>query len=107
MSVLPGPVCGELLISPESAIRHTQVTGQLRTDGQFQARLQGVLTLHRAGRQIVMEVQGQLIGDSLAAMSHFSVPYVDWGMKDPSILFFTVAKQVEIDIVTVSTPVEC
>ncbi len=85
---------------PEITFRPRQVTGQLRTAGQFQAKLEGVLTLHGAGHQIVMEVQGQLIGDSLVAKSHFSVPYVDWGMKDPSILFFTVAKQVDIDIVT-------
>ena len=32
--------------------------------------------------------------------SHFSVPYVDWGMQNPSVLFLTVAKQVEIDIAT-------
>ncbi|WP_423959501.1 hypothetical protein [Candidatus Binatus sp.] len=29
-----------------------------------------------------------------------AVPYVDWGMKDPSVLFLTVAKQVEIDVAT-------
>ena len=47
-----------------------------------------------------MEVQGQVVGDSLVAKSHFSVPYVEWGMEDPSVLFFTVEKQVDIDIAT-------
>jgi len=74
--------------------------GQLGKDGQFKRRLQGVLTLHGAGHQIVMDVQGRLIGDSLVAKSHFSVPYVEWGLQDPSVLFFTVAKQVDIDIAT-------
>lgn len=76
------------------------VAGQLGTDGQFRAKLQGVLTLVGTGHQITMEVQGRLSGDSLIATSHFSVPYVEWGLEDPSILFFTVAKQVDIDITT-------
>ncbi|HEY9158195.1 YceI family protein [Candidatus Binatus sp.] len=85
---------------PQITFAPGHVTGQLGTDGQFQAKLQGVLTLHGAGHQIVMEVRGRLVGNSLIAKSHFSVPYVDWGLKDPSILLLTVAKQVDIDIAT-------
>lgn len=85
---------------PEITLTPERITGQLEKDGQFQARLQGVLTLHGAGHQIVMEVQGRLEGDSLVAKSHFSVPYVEWGLEDPSVLFFTVAKHVDIDIAT-------
>jgi polyisoprenoid-binding protein YceI len=85
---------------PEIIFVPRHVTGQLRKDGQFQAKLQGVLTLHGARHQIVMEVQGRLIRNSVAAKSHFSVPYVEWGMEDPSVLLLTVAKQVDIDIAT-------
>ena len=85
---------------PEITFTPQQVTGRLGTDGQFQAKLQGVLTLHGSGHQIVMEVKGRLAGDSLIAASHFSVPYVEWGMEDPSVLLLTVAKQADIDIAT-------
>jgi polyisoprenoid-binding protein YceI len=85
---------------PEIIFVPQHITGQLEKNDQFQARLQGVLTLHGAAHPIVMEVQGQLVGDSLIAKSHFSVPYVDWGMQDPSVLFLRVAKQVDIDIAT-------
>jgi polyisoprenoid-binding protein YceI len=85
---------------PEITFTPQHVAGQTGTDGRFQAKLQGVMTLHGAGHQIVVEVRGRLIGDSLVATSHFSVPYVGWGLEDPSILLFTVAKQVDIDIVT-------
>lgn len=83
---------------PEITFTPGRVTGQLGADGEFQAKLQGVLTLHGAGHQIVVEAQGRLIGDDLVATSHFSVPYVQWGLKDPSLLLLTVAKQVDIDI---------
>ena len=72
----------------------------MRSGGQFQANLDGVLTIHGARHEIVTEVHGQLVGNTLTAQCHFSVPYVDWGMKDPSLFFLTVAKQVDIDIAT-------
>lgn len=36
-------------------------------------------------------------GDSLVATSYCSIPYVDWGLRDPAVLLFTVAKQVDVD----------
>jgi polyisoprenoid-binding protein YceI len=84
----------EIIFTPE------RVTGKLATDDQFQASLQGVLALHGTNHRVAMEVTGQLVGDSLIAKSHFSVPYVEWGMEDPSILLLTVAKEVDIDIAT-------
>jgi polyisoprenoid-binding protein YceI len=85
---------------PTVTLEPRHVSGRLAEDGQFQARLQGVLTLHGAGHEIVMDVHGQVVGDSLVAKSHFLVPYVEWGLTDPSVLFFTVAKQVDVVIAT-------
>ena len=73
---------------------------ELRRGGQFQATMQGVLTLHGGRHDVALTAQGQLVGDNLTATAHFSVPYVDWGLEDPSVLFLTVAKQVDIDIAT-------
>ncbi len=39
-----------------------------------------------------------MIEDDLVATAHFSIPYVEWGLRDPSVLFLTVAKDVDIDI---------
>ncbi len=85
---------------PTITFEPRNASGQMAKDGQFQAKLQGVLTLHGAGHEIVMDVQGRIVGDSLTAKSHFSVPYVEWGLEDPSVLFLTVAKKVDIDIST-------
>jgi len=32
------------------------------------------------------------------AKTHFIVPYVKWGLKDPSVFILKVAKEVEIDL---------
>ena len=85
---------------PEITFAPRHVTGRLEKNDQFQANLQGILTLHGKSHAIALEVQGRLIGNSLVASSHFSVPYVEWGMQDPSVLFFSVEKKVDIDIAT-------
>jgi polyisoprenoid-binding protein YceI len=85
---------------PEITFTPRHAIGKLEKDGQFQAKLDGVLTIHGARHEVITEVQGRLVGSSLTAACHFSVPYVDWGMRDPSLFFLTVSKQVEIDIAT-------
>lgn len=85
---------------PTITFEPRHVTGQLGKDGQFQATLQGILTIHGAEHEIVVDVQGRLVGDNLVATTNFSVPYVEWGMEDPSVLFLKVAKKVDIDIAT-------
>ncbi len=85
---------------PEITFDPKYFTLELRTGGQFQVTMQGVLTLHGGKHDVALMAQGQLVGDNLTATAHFSVPYVEWGMKDPSVLFLTVAKKVDIDIAT-------
>jgi hypothetical protein len=64
------PVCGEFLISPESAIRHTQLRVRLRTlqsvlcgtpamnadDGKM--RLSGLIITHKTNRELMIAENG-------------------------------------------------
>jgi hypothetical protein len=43
-------------------------------------------------------MQIHIEGTSLTAKTHFTVPYVKWGLKDPSIFILKVAKEVDIDL---------
>jgi polyisoprenoid-binding protein YceI len=85
---------------PEITFDPQHFTLEPRGEGQFQATIQGVLTLHGVRHDVALTAQGQLAGDNLTVTAHLSVPYVDWGLKDPSVLFLTVAKQVDLDIAT-------
>ncbi|MFZ0889109.1 MAG: YceI family protein [Candidatus Binataceae bacterium] len=91
-SVLEAQAYPEITFSPQ------HIDGHLDDQGNFQAKLEGVLALHGGHHQIVIETEGKLISDDLVATAHFSIPYVEWGLKDPSVLFLTVAKEVDIDI---------
>jgi polyisoprenoid-binding protein YceI len=85
---------------PEITFTARHIDGHLEHGGGFHAKLEGVLKLHGTEHAIVIDTYGTLIGGSLVATGHFSIPYVEWGLKDPSVLFLTVAKQVDIDIAT-------
>jgi polyisoprenoid-binding protein YceI len=85
---------------PEITFSARHIEGHLDRGGGFQVKLEGVLKLHGAEHKIVIDARGTLIDDNLVATAHFSVPYVEWGLKDPSLLFLTVDQQVDIDIAT-------
>ena len=85
---------------PEISFRPRHIDGHLKPGGGFQAKLEGLLRLHGAEHEIIIDAQGSLIDDNFVATAHFSIPYVEWGLKDPSLLFLTVDKQVDIDIAT-------
>jgi hypothetical protein len=83
---------------PEITFDPQHFTLELRGEGQFQATMEGVLTLHGGRHDVALTAQGQLVEHNLTATAHFSVPFVDWGLKDPSVIFLTVAKQVDTSI---------
>ena len=91
-SVLEAQAYPEITFSPQ------HIDGHQDNQGNFQAKLKGILTLHGGQHQIVIETQGKLKDEDLVATAHFSIPFVEWGLKDPSVLFLTVAKDVDIDI---------
>jgi polyisoprenoid-binding protein YceI len=83
---------------PEITFTPQSVTGQRMPDGSFRAELLGVLQVHGADHPITIDTQGRLSGDEVTATGNFTVPYVKWGMKNPSFLFLTVADTVAIDV---------
>ena len=60
--------------------------------------MRGALTLHGAAHEVVIEADGRLVGDELTATSRFAVPYVAWGLTDPSVLLLSVAKEVQLEV---------
>lgn len=85
---------------PEIRLRAERAEGQQEPDGDFHGMLFGVLTLHGDDHDVALVVDGHLAGDALVAHARFTVPYVAWGLPDPSILLLTVAKTVDVDVTT-------
>jgi hypothetical protein len=43
-------------------------------------------------------------GDDVALATHFTVPFVAWGLKDPSTFVFRTDKQVTLDVEATAMP---
>jgi hypothetical protein len=84
----------------KGAFKPGEATQQLQTQGSF--------NIHGADHALEMPVKVETAGDTVTATARFTVPYVAWGMKNPSKLLLRVNKQVEIEVIAKGTikPVE-
>ncbi|HEY3989060.1 MAG TPA: YceI family protein [Acidobacteriaceae bacterium] len=67
-------------------------------DGSSDVIAEGTLNIHGADHPMQMKVHLVRVGNVLSATTHFSVPYVEWGMKNPRGSFFHLSKTVEVDV---------
>jgi polyisoprenoid-binding protein YceI len=72
--------------------------GTIAASGDSTIQVIGVFTLHGTPHDLTVPMQIRIEGTALSAKTHFTVPYVQWGLKDPSIFILKVAKVVDIDL---------
>lgn len=75
-----------------------QFEGPRVRHGEFPIKAHGILMLHGVAHEVTIEMVVHPAGDDFTASGHFAVPYVAWGMKNPSILMFRCADTVDIDV---------
>jgi polyisoprenoid-binding protein YceI len=70
--------------------------GELRRDGVSDIQLFGTIEIHGSAHEVQIPAQIRVSGDSITGTARFTVPYIEWGMKDPSMFIFRVKKEVDI-----------
>lgn len=88
---------------PEIRFAIQRFAGTLPANGSAPVQLVGVLTLHGADHPMTVTAPVQVTNGHATADVHFVVPYVQWGMKNPSMLFLRVSDKVEIVVHAVGT----
>jgi polyisoprenoid-binding protein YceI len=91
----------EILLSqqyPETTFTPVRIQGQVAPQGESQVEIQGVIRLDGKDHESVLTAHVQLAGDQLTATTNFVVPYVEWGLKNPSTFILRVSDKVDIDI---------
>jgi polyisoprenoid-binding protein YceI len=76
---------------PVATFRPSRVTGSFVPSGPSQLTLAGVLRLHGTEHSMILPVRVRAAGESVSAETVFEVPYVAWGLRNPSLLFLRVA----------------
>ncbi len=72
--------------------------GTLPADGSGEVEIFGTISIHGDEHPLSMAAKFTLDGETFDAETTFSVPYVEWGMKNPSLLFLRVGKVVEVSV---------
>lgn len=89
---------------PEIVFIPDRVDGAVAPQGASQIQVHGTLRLHGAAHDITLPVQVQINNGHVSAKASFAIPYVKWGMKNPSTLFLHVGDTVEIEASTGALP---
>ena len=76
---------------PVATFRPNRITGSFAPTGTSQLVLAGVLSLHGVEHSMTLPVRVTIAGDTVSAETVFEIPYVAWGLRNPSLLFLRVA----------------
>lgn len=74
------------------------VSGTLAAEGRSQLTLHGVLRLHGEPHPLALPATVEVHGSHVTAEAKFVVPYQEWGLADPSVLFLRVARVVAVTV---------
>lgn len=83
---------------PEIMFRPDRFEGKLAPEGSSTVQVHGTLMLHGGEHEMTVSARGELRGDHWTGHAKFGVPFIDWGLKNPSNFFLKVDHTVELDV---------
>jgi polyisoprenoid-binding protein YceI len=91
--ILESPKFSEIVFVP------IRIEGTIAPQGTSQVAVSGIMKLHGRDHDMTLNfaVQSETPGQELAT-TRFSIPYIKWGLKNPSTFILRVSDSVEIDI---------
>ncbi len=83
---------------PEIAFYPQHIEGSLQAQGESEVQITGTFMLHGDKHEISMPTRVQVDGNRITGTATFNIPYVSWGLKDPSFFVFRVHKDVDVTL---------
>ena len=83
---------------PEITFAPDRIEGPIASEGESAVQVHGLFTIHGQPHEITVPAQVRVTGGEAEAAIRFVVPYVKWGMKNPSTLFLRVSDKVQIEL---------
>ena len=82
----------------EATFHPTQIDGQVSLTSPSDFKVKGIFNLHGGDHELVAQVHSEFAGDHWKGTAKFDVPYIQWGIKDPSSFFLHVKPVVHVDL---------
>ena len=83
---------------PELVFHLTRIEGALPSRGSAELRLVGTLELLGSGHEVVIPATVSRTGSTVEGRAAVSVPYVEWGLEDPSVFVLRADKEVQVEL---------
>jgi polyisoprenoid-binding protein YceI len=91
----------EILESPrysEVVFRPDGLVGNIPARGSSTVQIHGTFLLHGSDHDLTVPVQVELGKDQWKGAAKFAIPYVQWGLKNPSTFLLKVNAAVDVDM---------
>jgi polyisoprenoid-binding protein YceI len=82
---------------PEISFTPDRVEGKIAAQGKSTVQVHGVFTMRGTQHEMTVPTNIDIFADHWQATSHFAIPYVQWGMKNPSNFLLHVKDTVQIE----------
>lgn len=82
----------------EIIFRPDNITGKLDAQGESTLQMHGLFRLHGSEHELTVPVKANVAGNHWTGSAKFSVPFIDWGLKNPSNWLLKVEHSVTIDL---------
>jgi len=82
----------------EATFRPTQIDGTVSLTAPSDFRVKGIINLHGGDHEMVAQVHSEFTGDHWRGSAKFDVPYIQWGIKDPSNFLLHVKPVVHVEL---------
>lgn len=83
---------------PDATFIPTGVSGASTLSDRQTYQISGIFRLHGADHPVTLTFPLTLNGTSVAAHTHLVIPYVKWGLKNPSTFVLRVSDKLDLDI---------
>ena len=83
---------------PEITFTPGEIRGHLAPEGDSQIAVQGVLGLHGQNHDLTVQAKVHMSQGQWTADAEFAIPYVMWGLKNPSNLVLHVKDTVQLQV---------
>ena len=83
---------------PEIVFQPRQIAGTVAADGTSKVEVAGQFRLHGQDHDVTLPIELKADGRTVQITTHIDIPYVQWGLKNPSNFLLRVADKVAVDI---------
>jgi polyisoprenoid-binding protein YceI len=87
---------------PEVRFSPKTFSGSLVVSSSSNVTVAGTFLIHGQEHEVTIPMHVQMSADEMNATGTFLVPYVQWGMKNPSTFILKVNDKVQIDLTVVA-----